>query len=166
MSAAFHVAHSTHGRTRIRWAGDAAGRTGVSEIAETIAGIRGVDRATPRETTGSIIIEHEQAEWPEIESRLADTLSLQIHAPALAEPRTAADTLSHGYGRVNGALRAINVDLGSLSIFLLLILAVTQAFRGQVMGSSVSFLWYAANMAMAARGTARVAGDAGADMTE
>ena len=166
MSAAFYVAHTTSGRTRIRWAGDAPGKTGVGAIAETIAGIPGVDRASPRVTTGSIIIEHERTEWPEIESRLADTLYLQIHAPARAEPRTAANTLNHGYDRVNGALKAINIDLGSLSIFLLLILAITQAFRGQVMGSSVSFLWYALNMTMAARGTAGAAGDAGADMTE
>jgi hypothetical protein len=166
MTAAFYVAHATSGRTRIRWAGDAAEKGDVAEIAQNIAGIEGVDQASPRVTTGSIIIEHEQAEWPEIRSRLEDRLSLKIGPSAVAEPGTAIDTLNHGVDRINGALKGINTDLGSLSIFLLLVLAVTQAVRGQVMGSSVSFLWYAVTIIMTSRGTAGTAGDTATDTTE
>ena len=161
MTYAFTIAHKTEGRTRIRWAGDASEKNRIGELAESIAGLNGVDRAVPRTRTGSIIIEHEHEEWPSIETRLCEDLSLEFKSTAAAA-RSGLQALNHELDRVDGALRkSINTDLPSASVILLLILAITQAIRGQVMGNSMSFIWYALSIAAKARNSA----DTGADTT-
>lgn len=166
MSAPFYIAHTTRGRTRIRWAGDTADRTGVAEIASQIAGMEGIDQAIPRTSTGSIIIEHEPTDWTALEPRLTRDLSLKFVPPPPVRPRTALGTINLGVDQVNGTLKAMNTDLGSVSVLVLLVLAITQAARGQVMGNAVSFLWYALNMANMARGAAGPAAGATADSIE
>ena len=161
MTYAFTIAHTTEGRTRIRWAGDASEKTRIGELAESIAGLSGVDRAVPRIRTGSIIIEHEHEEWPSLEPRLCEELSL-VFKSTTAATRSGLQALNHELDRVDGALRkSINTDLPSASVILLLILAITQAIRGQVMGNSMSFIWYALSIAAMARNSA----DTGADTT-
>lgn len=166
MTGTFYVAHATGGRTRIRWAGDSAQKADVVKIAADIADVEGIEQAIPRITTGSIIIAHEQTEWEPLQYRLSDQLSLAFVAPPPAEPRTAMDTIHRGLGHVNGALKGVNTDLGSVSVFMLLILAVAQAYRGQTMSSAASFLWYALNLANIARAPARPDADTAADMPE
>jgi hypothetical protein len=161
MTYTFTIAHSTEGRTRIRWAGDVSEKTRIGELAESIAGLSGVDRAVPRMTTGSIIIEHEHEVWSSIEPRLCKDLSVAFR-PTAAATQSGLQALNHELDRVDGALRkGINIDLPSASVILLLILAITQAVRGQVMGNSMSFIWYALSIAAMARNSA----DTGADTT-
>ena len=150
MKPAFYIAHTTSGRTRIKWAGDRGNKAIVIEVAENIAAIEGVDQAVPRLSTGSIIIEHEQAEWSSLEPEIADRLSLNFSTP-VHQPRTATDTINQGLDQVNGALKSVNTDLGSVTVLLLLILTVAQAWRGQVLSSSGSYLWYVLSIAMMAR---------------
>ena len=166
MSTAFIIVHATSGRTRIKWAGDSSDKAIISEIADNITGVQGVDKAVPRMTTGSIIIEHEQVDWPALESELADRLSLEFSTPAPAEPRTAMDTINQGLDQVNGALKGINTDLGSVTVLLLLILAVAQSLRGQVTVSPLSSIWYALSIAAMARNTAGETVDATAESIE
>ena len=153
MSLPFYIAHATSGRTRIKWAGDRNNRASVIKVAGHIAAIEGVDQAIPRLSTGSIVVEHEQTEWsslePEITSRLSLTFSTPVH-----RPRTGADTINLGIDQVNGALKKIKPDLGSVTLLLLLILIVAQTWRGQVLSASGSYLWYALNIAMMARNKA------------
>ena len=150
MNHTFYIAHTTSGRTRIKWAGDRDDKASIIGVAENIATIEGVDQAVPRLSTGSIIIEHEQAEWSSLEPEIADRLSLKFGAP-VSQPRTAMDTINQGIDQVNGALKSINTDLGSVTVLLLLILTVAQALRGQVLSASGSYLWYALSIAMMAR---------------
>ncbi len=166
MNPAFYVAHGTSGRTRIKWAGDRADKARVIEVAENISAIEGVDKAEPRPSTGSIVIEHEQVEWSILESELAGIVSLQSGVPTPTGPRSGMDTVNRGIDQFNGALKSINTDLGSVTVLMLLILAVTQAFRGQVMSSSSSFLWYALNIAATARPTAATPDGTEPDVSE
>jgi hypothetical protein len=61
-------------------------------------------------------------------------------------------------------LKGMNTDLKSLTVFMLVVLAITQAMRGQVMVSSASLFWYALSVASKARNNAgetlETAGDA------
>lgn len=150
MSLPFQIAHTTSGRTRIKWAGARDNKASVLAVAENIAAIEGVDQATPRLPTGSIVIEHEQAEWSSLEPEIADRLSLTFSKP-VSQPRTGMDTINQGIDQVNGALKTVNTDLGSVTVLLLLILTVAQALRGQVLSASGSYLWYALSIAMMAR---------------
>ena len=165
MSLAFQIAHTTSGRTRIKWADERDERARVIDIAGQIAAIEGVDQALPRPGTGSIIIEHEQVQWPQLESEHAGRLSIQFSAPAIPEPRTAMDTINRGIDQTNAMLKGINTDLGSVTVVLMLVLAVAQAYRGQVGGSSVSFLWYALSIATMARGSDNTVQTTDADST-
>jgi hypothetical protein len=165
MSHAFHIAHATSGRTRIKWAGEREDRASVVDVAAQIAAVEGVDHALPRPGTGSIIIEHEQVQWPQLESELADRLSLQFSTPAIPEPRTAMETINRGIDQTNAMLKGINTDLGSVTVLMMLILAVVQAYRGQVGSSSASFLWYALSIATMARGSDNTVQNADAEST-
>jgi hypothetical protein len=149
MTYVFTIAHATEGRTRIRWAGAVSEKAIISKLAESIAEIHDVDQATPRLTTGSIIIEHEHADWTAIESRLSGELSLVFQAsPA---PRSGVQVLNHGLDSVDATLKGMNLDLSSVTVILLLIMAIAQAARGQVTGNATSFLWYALSIASVAR---------------
>jgi hypothetical protein len=147
----FYIAHATSGRTRIRWAGDASEKAGITRIAERIADLRGVSQASPRITTGSIIIEHERVAWSDIESQLISELSLQLGAPPQAAARSGLDALNLMLDRVDGTLKTMHTDLGSVTTLLLIIAAIAQAMRGQVSSSSMSYLWYALSMAAMSR---------------
>ena len=164
MTHAFYIAHTTLGRTRIRWAGDAYDKTRIREVADTIATIEGVDQALPRMATGSIIIEHDQAEWSILEPQITDRLSVEFTAP---ESRRGLDALNQGLDKVEGTLKGLNTDLPSMAVLLLTVLAITQALRGQVMGNAMSFLWYALSIASMTRGSTTAAPqDTTADITE
>jgi len=165
MSPAFHIAHATSGRTRIKWAGERDNKTRVVDIAGQIAAVEDVDQAIPRPGTGSIIIEHERVQWPQLESELAHRLSLRFSTPATPEPRTAMDTINRGIDRTNAALKGINTDLGSVTVLMMLVLAVAQAFRGQIGNSSVSFLWYALSIATMSRRSENTGQSPDADST-
>lgn len=161
---AFYIAHTTRGRTRIRWAGEASDKTSIQEVADSIATIEGVDQALPRMATGSIIIEHDQAEWTSLEPQIMDSLSVAFTAP---QSRSGMDVLNQKLDKVDATLKGINTDLPSMTVLLLCVLAITQALRGQVMGNSMSFLWYALSIASMARGsTAAAPQDTAADITE
>ena len=164
MTYPFHIAHTTHGRTRIRWAGNPADRAVIDEIARQITDLEEVDRATPRIDTGSIIIEHEQAEWSTLAALLADSLKLEFTTPATVKTRTGLETINKGLAQVDGTLKEMNTDLRSVTVFMLSALAITQALRGQVMVSSASLLWYAFSIATKARDSADTsAADTAAD---
>jgi len=168
MSYPFHIAHTTHTRTRIRWAGDRGDRTIIDEIARQINDMQDVDQATPRIDTGSIIIEHEQAEWPAIAPMLVDKLKLEFKTPATEKAATGLKTLNNGLTSVDDTLKGMNTDLRSVTVFMLSVLAITQALRGQVMVSSASLLWYAFSIASKARASVDTssAGTAADDVAE
>ena len=165
MTSAFYIAHATAGRTRIRWAGDVSDKAGIVEVAEKISDIEGVDQAMPRIKTGSIIIEHDHTDWSTLEPLLTDKLSLEFTTPVV-QVRTGIDVLNQGLDKVNGTLKSVNTDLPSVTVLLLAMLAITQALRGQVIGNSMSFIWYALSIAAMNRGTPGTPFDSAQDVTE
>ncbi|MDJ0832105.1 MAG: hypothetical protein QNJ69_01195 [Gammaproteobacteria bacterium] len=154
MTLAFTIPHLTDGRTRIRWAGDDDEKYNIVEISGTINDLQGVDHSEPRMLTGSIIIEHPEVDWSTVKSQLTKQLSLQFIEPAPTQDLNAIASLNRGLDKIDGGLKTVNTDLQSLTVFLLAILAVIQAMRGQVMTNSISFLWYAISIAMVSRNTA------------
>ena len=164
MSLPFFIAHTTEGRTRIRWSGDAAEKSGIIEIAEHIAGVPGVDQALPRTATGSIIIEHDQVQWPVLEPRILEQTALIFCSPP--RPPHGLQTLNIGLDKIDETLKGLNTDLSSVTVLLLTILAITQAARGQVMGNSMSFLWYALSIAAMSRNAPAKVADSNAQVGE
>ena len=159
MTLTFHIAHTSPGRTRIRWAGDASAKETIRELAAEIEKIDAVVSADPRMTTGSIIIEHDDIEWPSLQAQLSDQLSM-IFTPCVPPmKRSGAKALSQSIDNLDGTLNKLNMDFDSLTLLMLSTLAVIQALRGQVIGSSSSFLWYAFNLAIMARNRTDKAGD-------
>lgn len=151
MTPSFYIAHSSPGRTRIRWAGDASEKSCVSELAAEIENLAEAVKADPRMTTGSIIIEHDDMPWSSLQARLTDQLSLTFTATPEPVNRSGTEVLNNNIDDLNGALKYLNMDFYSLMVLMLSVLAIIQAMRGQVMSSSGSYLWYAFNLLMMAR---------------
>jgi hypothetical protein len=166
MTPTFYIAHSTPGRTRIRWAGDASEKNCITALATEIENLNGVVKAVPRITTGSIIIEHDEKEWPGLQTELNNKLSLNFTFTSPAMQRSGVESLNQGLDNLDGALKKVNMDFDSVTMLMLSALAIIQALRGQVMSSSVSFLWYAFTLSMMARGKADNFRDDSPDTTE
>lgn len=143
MTLQFTLLHSLPERTRIRWAGDFDERAGVDDISSTIATIPGVTRVDARPATGSIVIEHEETNFDTLRARLAETVAIEFLELAPARQPAGLETIQRGYRRLDQRLGRTNVDLNSMTFLLMLVLAATQAARGNIGGSAVSFLWYA-----------------------
>ena len=166
MTLPFYIAHATPVRTRIRWAGDTSERNRITALATDIEQLNGVVKAVPRITTGSIIIEHDETQWPSIQAELSEKLSLTFTSKPPAMQRSGVASLNKGLDDLDGALKKVNMDFDSATILMLSALAITQALRGQVMSSSASFLWYAFNLAAMARSKADKIRDDSPDTTE
>jgi len=151
MTYQFTIPHSLPERTRIRWAGDSAERAVIADLATRIESLHGVTRSIPRLATGSIIIEHDGMEWESLEHRLSQELAIVFQPPVQAPPRTGLETFNDNVSRVDNRLHRFNLDLDSMSFLLLMLMAVSQALRGRVGVSSVSFMWYAMTLAARAR---------------
>jgi hypothetical protein len=147
MTPVFYVAHTAAGRTRIRWAGDSAKKNIVVELANDIANVAGVVDAEPRTVTGSIVIGHDGQDWPVLQSRIRDQLSIHISTTPIDIERDGAQTVNDSIDTIDHALKRVNMNFDSLLMLTLCALAILQALRGQVMSSSVSFLWYAFTLA-------------------
>ena len=151
MTSLFYIAHATPGRTRIRWAGDSDHKHFVNEFASDIACIAGVVKAEPRTVTGSIVIQHDGLEWPVLQSALSDQHPIKFTADPSAITRSGVDAVNDSIDTVDAVLKHVNMDFYSLLMLMLLTLSIVQALRGQVLSSSVSFLWYAFTLAAIAR---------------
>lgn len=143
MTAVFYIAHSTSGRTRIRWVGDTSEKDRIGALSTDIEKLHGVDSAVPKMASGSIIIEHNDMDWSTLQPLLTDQLSLEFTPTTRSD---SVESVGHSLENIDGALKHVNMDLTSLTLLLLGILAVVQALRGQVMSTSSSYLWYAFNV--------------------
>ncbi len=151
MTPAFYVAHTAAGRTRIRWAGEAANKNIVTELARDIANIAGVVDAEPRTVTGSIIIEYDGHDWQGLRSRISDQLSIHISNTPTDIESDGVQVVNDSIDSIDHALKRVNMNFDSVLMLTLCALAIVQAVRGQVMSSSVSFLWYAYTLAALVR---------------
>ena len=152
MSLVFYIAHTTHGRTRLGWAGDKEQKHRVNEVAKQLELIDGILSTEPRLTTGSIIIEHPETSWTEILPLVEQHGTIRFcPAPAQTPARSGLQTLNTGLDRIDAVLRKETqngMDLRNLTFILLVMMALVQSLRGQVMVSAASFLWFALNVGM------------------
>ena len=151
MSLSFYIAHTTHGRTRLGWGDEAEQKHRAREIAQQLEQIAGILGAEARLTTGSIIIEHPENPWAEIQSLIEQQGAIQFcPTPSQIPARSGLQTLNMGLQRIDQVMRQgtqDGMDLRNLTFILLVMLALIQSLRGQVMVSAASFLWFAFNVA-------------------
>jgi hypothetical protein len=162
----FAIAHQTEGRTRLRALVRPVDTVELLALADGVGGLSGVDAVDCRTTTGSLVIEHPEHAWEEIEDQMAQfgvVVALADmghgHVDGLAPVRATI-------GQVDGLmtrLTAGGVDMRTLSFVLMLGLALRQMMRGQVMVPAFSFLWYASEILLKARLGAGDPGDTAAD---
>ena len=160
MSYPFTLQHSIAQRTRIRWAGDAADRATVEDLASRIETLPGINRTLARADTGSIIIEHDAIDPQTLLQRLVEELTIDLKVP-LEKTTTGLERFNQNLDSLERQMHKANIDLGSMTFLVLLVMAATQAMRGQVGVSAFSLLWYAMTVATKSRRTAEPrAGDA------
>ncbi|MFW2371833.1 MAG: HMA2 domain-containing protein [Gammaproteobacteria bacterium] len=156
MSQRFYIAHHTQGRTRIRWASAANRKSDVLDIAQTLGELDGVEYAEARPATGSIIIEHPETEWSQLQASMEQQCDLYFSTAVESPVGNGIQSLKEQLDKLNSLLREQSnnqTDLKNLTVNMLLILAIIQAARGQVMGSAASFLWYALNITTRSTGS-------------
>ncbi len=143
----FAIAHQTDGRTRLRALVRPVDTLELMDIADSVSGLRGVDAVDFRATTGSLVIEHPDYHWEEIEHELA-RVGIEIagsvdgidgYTDSLAPVRA---TIGHVDGLMT-RLTTGGVDMRTITFVLMLGLALRQIMRGQIMAPAFCFLWYA-----------------------
>ncbi len=163
----FAIAHQTEGRTRLRALERPVEPAELLVLADGVGDLPGVDAVDCRTTTGSLVIEHPEHPWEEIEDQLAQFDVVVVasadmgdgYVDGLAPVRA---TIGHVDGLMT-RLTAGGVDMRTLSFVLMLGLALRQMMRGQVMVPAISFLWYASEILLKSRLGAGESGDSAAD---
>lgn len=149
MSEPFIIAHTTVGRSRIRWGGKRAERAAVREVAERVKALEGVQGVVSRLTTGSIIIEHPGMEWPALAQQLSDSVGLSLVKEGEVIP-SGMELVRQGLDGADDFLRHVSderLELRGLLFSLLVSLAITQMARGRIMAPASTLLWYALDLA-------------------
>ena len=146
----FAIAHQTDGRTRLRALVRPVDTLELMGIADSMSGLPGVDAVDFRATTGSLVIEHPDLPWENIEHELArfgiEVLGfvdgIEGYTDSLAPVRA---TIGHVDGLMT-RLTTGGVDMRTIAFVLMLGLALRQIMRGQIMVPAFSFLWYASEI--------------------
>jgi hypothetical protein len=150
----WYIAHQTAGRTRLRFRSDPDARDRLLRFAEAVAALEGVERVTPRPTTGSLIIEHPGHSWEAIGSQLEGRGLTPGERPQTTRSRPLVP-VTRLVGDLDRLIRdgtQGRADLRALLFLLLMAMAVVQLFRGQVAGPAMALFWYAYSMLRAENG--------------
>ena len=147
----FEIAHQSVGRTRLRAQARPVDAYEFAALAEGVAGLAGVEDVDFRPTTGSLVIEHPDLAWDQIESNLLRTGSIELtagHAPrasaaALAPVRATLKQVDNLLTWVSSG----GLDMRTVTFLVMFALALRQIQRGQIMVPAFSFLWYAFEIA-------------------
>jgi hypothetical protein len=138
-----YVSHRLPGRVRLRIAerrGDAAF---FHRVGRALSRSAGVTRLETKPATGSVLIEHEGALEPVLDTARAAGL-FELAAPPA--PATAGEQLARGTALLDrevAALTAGQVNLGAALFIALVGLGLFQISRGHVLAPAVTLFWYA-----------------------
>lgn len=143
MSTRFHIAHTTAGRTRLKADDvDALSRDALDSLSTALEGLSCVDRVEPRPRSGSIVLKHPRSAHDEVISAIGKAgINLTAGATDVQGERTASRRTP-----LTDLSAPPWFDPTTASVLLaavLLVLALRQASRGQIMVPAVSLVWYA-----------------------
>jgi len=145
---AFYIAHQVEGRTRLRVTERLADPDILSDQVAGLEALPGVFTVKARPATGSLIIDHEGTAWADIAEQM-EALDLAIVEAPQPAPTQGLQPLISMVNELDAGLRSStsgSTDLRSMTVLLILVLALTQALRGNIFGPTTSFLWYALNI--------------------
>lgn len=140
MSLALHVIHQVPGRIRLRAADGEQAAEALAALMATLSGLEGVSACQMRPLTGSLIVQHEGDFAAIAEQAEAEGLFSLAETPA---PKPIGLIAEEGLTYADLRLRELSDgqwDLRSSLGTLLLLLAVLQLARGQIVGPSLTLL--------------------------
>lgn len=139
------VVHQTAERLRLRIPDRRYDEPWFADLGHRLAGLPGVRAVRVNAQTAGVLLRLDPATGRDQLAHIVSAGLLRIAgegpvlSPSLAGLRRAVDRLDHALARVTGG----HGDVRTLTFILLLILALTQAARGQVLAPATSLLWYA-----------------------
>jgi hypothetical protein len=144
VTTAAHLVHHTRGRLRLRIPGRRHDASWLADLENRLRDLPGITEASANPSTAGVLILFDPSAVPDPIPRIEATGLVQVIAPpplspTLAELRRVAARLDDSLGERSGG----SVDLRTLSVISLLVLALYQAMRGQLLAPAVSLLWHA-----------------------
>lgn len=153
-----HIVHQLHGRLRLRVREKCQDQEFFEEVRECLEGLSAVTEVKINCNTGSVLLLHPEASYPEVEAELRELRLFDLSdAP---EPQTPAlSPVLSGLSSINRALSsgsAGGVDLRTVAFVGVMALVLRQILRGQIIGPALPMVVMALNLL-------KGVGDSGAD---
>ncbi len=150
MTATAFICHAIPGRMRLKIPSKKGDQLYFEQLVERLADLETIDGIKARALTGSLVIAYSgdihktlqkkgiEEGWFELKKSTADARET-MDKSLFSLPHTV-------FENVNSELRVMSyglVDLPHLALFTLLLLALRQLLRGQIVGPALSLLWSA-----------------------
>jgi hypothetical protein len=144
VTTAAHLVHRARGRVRLRIPGRRHDASWLADLEGRLRDLPGITEVSANPSTAGVLILFDPAAVPDPIPRIEATGLLQVIAPPPLSPTLAglsrvAARLDDSLGERSGG----SVDLRTLSVISLLVLAMYQAMRGRLLAPAISLLWYA-----------------------
>jgi hypothetical protein len=144
VTTAAHLVHRAQGRVRLRIPERRHDASWLADLEDRLRDLPGITEVSANPRTAGVLVLFDPAAVPDPIPRIEATGLLQVVAPpplspTLAGLRRVAARLDDSLGERSGG----SVDLRTLSVISLLVLALYQAMRGRLLAPAVSLLWYA-----------------------
>lgn len=139
------IAHATATRLRIRIQSKRGDDAFFGRVHQSLVALPGVRDVRVNARTSSVLLLHDEPYPPELDAALdsSDLFELGREEPVY---EALLDRTAGELARLNDGLKGLTrggLDVPSGLFVLFLLAALTQAARGQVLGSASSLLWYA-----------------------
>lgn len=145
-----HVVHELGGRIRLRIPERRNDAAFFEMLAEYIGQTEAVDSVAVDALTASVLIHH-QLPPNALKSRLTKEFGLQLEPAPSPSKRHGLAPLGQGVHALDEGLRKTSdgaADLRTLLFILLVMLAIRQALRGQIMIPAAALLWNAMELVL------------------
>jgi hypothetical protein len=143
-----YIAHQITGRTRLKPLSCFDEPRQLAQAGAAIAAIKGVERITPRDVTGSLIIEHPSLNWAELQSRL-ELAGITVNEAPVKQRAHALTSVVELMQNLDGDIQELThggADSRSLIFSGLLVMALVQFMRGNIAAPAISLLLYASKI--------------------
>jgi hypothetical protein len=143
-----HIVHQLRGRLRLRIREKCQDQEYFEEVRQGLEPLSVVEDAKVNCTTGSILLLHPEASYPELEAQLRELRLFDIKAEPEPE-RPALLPVASGLSSINQALSsgsAGSFDLRTLAFVGVMGLVLRQVIRGELIGPALPMLVMALNL--------------------
>jgi hypothetical protein len=159
MTTAAYVAHALPGRIRIKVPACRGQETVLAGFAEILSRAEGVLEVVANPRTGSLLVHHTaRVGVGDIGAFAARHRLFRLAEPVLPVPRDVPEMVRLGGATLNAGLRSLThgeVDIRTASFVALVVMALIQLARGQVMAPATTLLWTAYELVDGRRGSAQ-----------